>query len=80
MHGAPHPVHVADREDLISILIRHGVAFVNGLDHAADLLRLARSVATVVRHPDGDVNGLTMLTDRVCLLHAAASSGSPPVP
>ncbi|ONI81858.1 hypothetical protein ALI22I_37295 [Saccharothrix sp. ALI-22-I] len=60
-----------DALGLVDVLARRGLVLVDGLADSADLLRLARSVATVVPHRDSASDGVTTLVD----LGPAAPSG-----
>lgn len=52
-----------DESAVVGALSRHGLVLVEGLADSADLLRLARSVATVVPHRDSASDGVTTLVD-----------------
>ncbi|RLK59866.1 TfdA family taurine catabolism dioxygenase TauD [Actinokineospora cianjurensis] len=52
-----------DRSAAVEALTRHGVALVEGLTDSADLLRVARSIATVVPHRGSASDGITTLVD-----------------
>jgi alpha-ketoglutarate-dependent taurine dioxygenase len=60
-----------DALGLVDVLARRGLVLVDGLADSVDLLRLARSVATVVPHRDSASDGVTTLVD----LGSAARSG-----
>ena len=52
-----------DESAAVGALSRRGLVLVEGLADSADLLRLARSVATVVPHRDSASDGVTTLVD-----------------
>lgn len=49
--------------DLVSALARDGLALVDGLNSQGDLLRMARSIATIDPHRDSDATGITTIAD-----------------
>jgi alpha-ketoglutarate-dependent taurine dioxygenase len=56
-------ITAGDESAVMGALSRRGLVLVEGLADSADLLRLARSVATVVPHRDSAADGVTTLVD-----------------
>jgi hypothetical protein len=52
-----------DPGDVLTTLADRGLVVLDGLATSADLLRVARSIATVVPHRDSGPDGVTTLTD-----------------
>lgn len=50
-------------DELPTALADHGFALLDGLADAASLLRLARSIGTVVSHRDSGMDGVTVISD-----------------
>ncbi|GGM48168.1 hypothetical protein GCM10012275_19020 [Longimycelium tulufanense] len=48
---------------LVATLAEHGFALITGVSEADTLLRLARSLATIVPHRDSAANGITTIAD-----------------
>lgn len=48
---------------LVAALAQRSLVLLDGVNSRDDLLRLARSIATVVPHRDGDATGLTTIAD-----------------
>lgn len=49
--------------DLVEVLTEHGLVLFGGVTDPASLVRLARSIATVVPHRDSDPTGMTTIAD-----------------
>jgi len=49
--------------DLVAVLAEHGLVLLDGVTDSADLVRLAREIATVVAHRDSDPAGVTTIAD-----------------
>lgn len=58
-----HHVIKQSGDDPASSLEEHGLALLEGVGDQDSLLRLARSIATIVPHRDSDSSGLTTISD-----------------
>ncbi|ACU35235.1 TauD/TfdA family dioxygenase [Actinosynnema mirum] len=56
-------VEASDRAGLVDRVARYGLAVVDSIGSAENLLRIARSIATIVPHRDSALNGVTTLVD-----------------
>ncbi|MEV7909024.1 TauD/TfdA family dioxygenase [Streptomyces griseus] len=50
--------------EIIDQLAQHGIALFHGIGDAASLIDLAQTLGVVLPHPDSDVNGVTLISER----------------